>query len=615
MKPKRSTAFTAFAIVALLAYALPARCAPWAFASDARLAAEVTLQANSKTVSDVLAGLPPLGVHLTADPVLANSPITARLNPRPARDALQLVADLLLAEWVPDRDGYRLTVSKLGADKEAEIRAKRDWTVSERLKRIRAGLAVTQQDWVAITDKLIESDTVFRAPDSKPIKPPAGFVLPDDVVIGESLSSPYRHALYKLVAALPDDTWEAAKDSDGVDLPIAGFAEADRKALAEIISGGPTPLPGRGDRKEYWPKFEDRQLAAEALESGKGKLRFRLQPDWLGRWTSFGVMILTRGYPNFSDIPVGRNFPMDHTFWHVVMIGRNGRQTMQHYLNVAPDADTAEAVHDDDWFFEKMGSLQWPQLPKASSGLPRDGLLAALHDKIGIEYLATRYVDREGMSTYNGPQMRGWLIEGTAGALDANWERVNGAILFRERDWPLKRDRCIPNSFLERLSAKRSPEGYLSIDDLAAAAAELTVKQKRGWQDSGNNAPMDQYMRLICRDREHAFDIWRQLTADQKQRMKIDFDPGPNHDPFAGGKGISIHELDPNLQKQLIARLQAEGRQLPDKDGDIRLGWMHYRVSDGYERDRMSYIVTDKDGHMRYGSCFFEFFHPKPGQT
>jgi hypothetical protein len=382
-------------------------------ATDSRLAAETSLRAYSTSVRDVLASQSSsLGVPLAVDPLLADGPVSIGLGPRPAREALQLVADLLLAEWVPDGEGYRLTLSELGKRKEGKLAAERN--------------------------------------------------LPTPNVI----------------------------------------------ALGDFGRNYSKVLPRAGDEPVLQSPFGNRELS------------------------------------------------------------------------------------------------EWPHTPKDVDSLP-DWTLAELRSRLRIEYLATRYDDRLGC-TFSGRMSFSQLIEGTARMLDATWERVGGVYLFRERDWLLKRERRIPESFFARWTARLSPDKHLSLDDLAAAAAELTPEQKHWWLENGNRLPLKPYRYLLAGDREHAFDLWRQFTPEQKQKMKITYDPSHEHDVYAGGAGISVRELNSALREQLIGRLKQSGY------GDMKLGWMHYRVSDGYERDRLDYIVTGTDGQFRQGGCFFELFHPKP---
>ncbi|MDO8588985.1 MAG: hypothetical protein Q7T82_18315 [Armatimonadota bacterium] len=585
-------------------------CAISAISGSSRLAGRTSLDAAGKPVSDILKDFSGrFSITLSADPILADIPVSAYVTGKSAAEIMDLLADLLLAEWIRDGGGYRLVQSRLGKTIEAEIREKQDWTLEERVSRIQEGLKIPRQTWENALPSLPRGMTSVHLP--------ADFHYPNDMQLATSLKSEYRRAVFTMLLSLPANAWQEAKEPSGAEVPLDAFSEAARKAVAQEIAGEAPPHPAFPDSKESsWPSPEDREKASEALWSGKGSLILHLHNDRLGRWTALSAQIRA---PQVSTqiagwIPIGRGDGV-HRFNHLIMVPRSGRVSLPNYEHVVPSSDTADWAASDPWFAEKMGKFAWPPTPEKTEGgawrYTFDQVLEKTREKVGIEYLATRMGEGLGYSTADFDHERGRVISGTAGALDSKWERVRGVYLFRENYWPLKCDVRIPASFFARWTAKLSPDHYLSLDDLAAAAAELTPEQKHWWWDHHESLPLKPYSRLLTSDHERAFPLWRMFTPEQKRRMKVEHDPSGSSFPLEGGKGISIRELSKPAQEYIEAWLAARRPDAVSNAADVRIGYMHYRVSDGYERERVPIEFLDEKGRPRSATCMFEFFHPK----
>jgi len=576
-------------------------CVAGGISQDKRLAPEIEFKAHSTELSQLLAGLSKqLGVNLSAEPVLATTPMSGRLSKRGASQALRSVADLLLAEWITDGDGYKLVRTKTCLDMESEIRRTRDWTIAERLEHIKAGLSTPAAEWKAAM-KGKNSFSYFGKNEQI-----HGLSMPDDAFLAERLAYPYSRAVLSLLSTLPVSSWNEATHPAGVELPLAGLPKSQRDTLAGVLTSKVEPAMW-----ETWPGAKARQRAAEALKTGRGKLFLQLQPDQLGRWASAHCSIRSSGGQIDCRLPFGRDFPEEHMIMNVMGPAKPGAEWRRSYQKTLPESDTDVEVGSDPWMLADSGVTAWPLGPAGRTAPTADEILDQLYDKAPVDYLSTRYFGPQNSSASQAPISRGQMIDCTAYTHGATWERARGVVLFREKYWPLKRELVIPPSFFSELAAKLSPEKMLSLDDLSQAAAKLSPKQKHWWRNNMETLPFRGYMSLLTGDHEHALDIWRAFTPDQQQRMKIADSPEPGYDPYAGGKGISINELSPRSREYLTKMLMLNPSCAEADFDDVRIGWMHYRVSDGHERDRLDYRLMKK-GSMVYGSCFFEIFHPRP---
>ena len=391
-------------------------------ASDRRLSKQIAIHAIREPVSKILASASKqLGVSLSAEAVLANTPVAASLSKRPASENLQLLADLLLGEWVQNGNGWRLKQSKLGREKEAEILRIRSWTIPDRMKTIRAGLEIPAEIWKKATDQHTDSwghkSTL-----------PGGLVYPEDYYLAKELTSAEKRAILRILTDLPTPVLKDACKYNGTSILVSTIPESDRLELKRAISGAQLTSKAASDTYHT----DVRRSVVDALVSGKYHVRISMKADDLGRWERARINILSWS----GEVNIGKEFSQEHMGGEFMGTSKQGTPMCFKYLKVSPRADSRDTIQSEKKLFVQVGKFDWPPVGTLDTVLP------ATKKKIGIDYLATRFETRDwGRSSYLGPQIKAYVIEGTAGYLGANWERVNGVYLFREKDWPLKRSK------------------------------------------------------------------------------------------------------------------------------------------------------------------------------
>lgn len=566
-------------MLALLIISIVPTVANAQMASDRRLSKTTALECNSQPLQVIIANYSKdFGINLSVEPAIADTPVTGKLSSRPAHQVLQSLADLVLGEWTKNAKGYLLKRSSLGEQKEASIFAECDWTIAERRERIVRAMQVPQETWQKTVEPFpsLWSNAVYTS--NEAIEMPSGFTYPEDYYIALALSSPFRHTVLDLALTLPQSTWEDMPN--GVEVPISSFPKDKRDVLVKLFK---EPVPNRPGTKhlEEWPVDALKDAVLNALANGDGEFKFRLETDQLGRWSYLSTSIETeRGNAEISNIPIGIQLQSDVAVHRIYFSQPGSKPSYSKALKLLPRADDIETLINDQWLAEELEPIHWPAF-----GTDVDfrevpyKTLNWMGDILKIDYLAAKYDINASYYTagLETTMARGKLLDRVASALFSKWERASGVYLFREENWPLKRQMYIRDEFFRKYEVKLSPEGLLSLDDIASAYSELNPKQRNLWYKHSHLLPLKHYARIIYDDGLAVSKYWSGFTPEQKERMKLVFERGKDYFPI--DKGISLTELNPEFQQILMDRIKEKypkylsGSITPKS---IRFGWLRY---------------------------------------
>lgn len=588
---------------------------------DKRLGWRTLLTADSTPIGSILEKYSGRTmVKLSAEPVLADTPISARLSSRPINQILQSIADLVLGEWRAEGDGYILVRSQRGLLEESQITAWRDWSIAEQRDRIIAALKVPTADWQKVVTQCPWENvqTLARSGRNFP-EMPEGFVFPDDYNIALALSSPFRSAVLDLAASLPLSTWEQMRD--GIEIPASELHEAKRKILWYCFTGPAPDVPGTDGHKEQWPDERTSPWVTEVLEGGKDVVFFQLHTDGLGRWYHLDVWARPQMYQVYlAGVPIGKCLRSDYYVPDQKPCFESGKYldykvqlplAYTRYRKILPESDEPCDVLAD-MTCQPSCEYRWPvrEPPMEDYSGYRNQILFWMGSAANIDYISTRldYSHPHGLLAYSARRVkRADVIDQVAESLDCLWERCGGVYLLRERDWPLLREQMVPPSFYKKYTEKLSPDMSLAMDDIATAYTELSAKQLAWMHRFCETLPFRPYVHEFQRGNRSIYSVWLRLNAVEREKMII------GTDWRWLNPGLPLTELEPDLQATVLDIIRRKrpitGVEL--KPEHIILGRSKFTTVDGSVDEAIKFKLNLPDKEDYEGGLLY-VHHPTP---